>query len=275
MTKTVPHSPHVLVFDSGVGALSIIAEISRQLPQCSLTYVSDNAFFPYGTRNEEELVDRVHRVLDACVSDCNPDIIVVACNTASTVALPKVRSHFKQAIVGVVPAIKPAAQSSRNKVIGLLATPATVKRPYTEQLIREFAGDCRIIPIGSSELVHWAEKKLRGKSVDQGEIANIIAPLFAPTESGLADTIVLACTHFPLLKQELEACARHSVAWIDSGDAIARRVAYLVDQLAFEPIQDARPNYRSIFTLRNTDIEALSPAVRQWVSGPIDFLTIR
>lgn len=275
MAKSTPYSPHVLVFDSGVGALSIIREISQQLPQCSLTYASDNAFFPYGTRTEDELVDRVHRVLDACIAACTPDIIVVACNTASTVALPRVRRHFTQDIVGVVPAIKPAALNSRSNVIGLLATPATVERSYTHQLIREFAVNCRIIPIGTGELVHWAEKKLRGEAVNKADIGDIIAPLFEPTEAGLADTIVLACTHFPLLKQELMDCSPRTVDWIDSGDAIARRVAFLIDQLPSESLREGGSGYRSIFTARNADIESLRPFLQQMLPGPVEYVTVK
>jgi len=223
MTDT-PNLPHakILVFDSGVGGLSILAQIRRRLPHCNYVYACDNQAFPYGTKAEEELVQRVDEVLKALISRIAPDIVVIACNTASTVALPKIRAHFLKPVVGVVPAIKPAAQLSATKVIGLLATPGTIARPYTQWLIDEFAADCTIVPVGSSELVAIAEEKLRGTAPDPQRLRAILAPIFANPDT---DTLVLACTHFPLLREELEAAAPRPVQWVDSGEAIARRVA--------------------------------------------------
>lgn len=223
MTDAADHRHHrVLVFDSGVGGLSVLGEIRRRLPCCSYAYACDNAGFPYGDKSETDLVARVDRVLKALIATIDPDIVVVACNTASTVALPQIRSHFRKPVVGVVPAIKPAAQLSRTGVIGLLATPGTVNRPYTHRLIADFAPHCLVIPVGSSELVHMAEAKLRNIGPDRGALRAIIAPLFADERT---DTVVLACTHFPLLRDELEEAAPRPVAWVDSGEAIARRVA--------------------------------------------------
>lgn len=278
-------NPQILVFDSGVGGLSIISEIRRLLPHYSLTYASDNAFFPYGVKGEEELVERVHRVLDACVAACEPDLIVVACNTASTVALPRVREYFKLEIVGVVPAIKPAAKLSNSKIIGLLATPATVKRAYTQQLIKDFANDCRIIPVGSSELVQIAEKKLRRETIDLGEIREILQPFFAdqdkdPAErldtTALLDTIVLACTHFPLLKEELQQCVPYPVQWVDSGDAIARRVSHLIQERKLQPNPNTstQPHFLSLFTKRSDDVEALLPTLKEYLPGDVRFLNL-
>lgn len=217
--------PRVLVFDSGVGGLSILAEIHARLPQCELVYACDNAAFPYGTKNEEELVERVDIVLKALIRQVAPDIVVVACNTASTVALPRIRAHFHNPVVGVVPAIKPAAKITSTRVIGLLATPGTVARPYTQRLIEDFASHCLVHRLGSRRLVEIAESKLRNRPADIGEIRDIISPLFADADM---DTVVLACTHFPLLRAELEAAAPRAVQWIDSGEAIARRVENLL-----------------------------------------------
>jgi len=219
--------PKVLIFDSGVGGLSILQEVRRQLPWCQYVYACDNRAFPYGTKAESELVERVDTVLKALIAETAPDIVVIACNTASTVALPKIRAHFLNPVVGVVPAIKPAALQSRSKVIGLLATPATVKRPYTQWLIDEFAGDCRVVRVGSAELVELAEQKLRGTEVPHDQLRQIIQPFFDDPQ---LDTLVLACTHFPLLRAELTAVAPRPVAWIDSGEAIARRVASFTGQ---------------------------------------------
>jgi len=217
------HKHHrILVFDSGVGGLSVLSEIRRRLPCCEFIYACDNGAFPYGVKEENELVLRVDAVLKALIAQISPDIVVIACNTASTVALPHIRAHFSKPVIGVVPAIKPAALASSSRVIGLLATPATIARPYTRNLIEEFAADCSVIPVGSSDLVSMAEAKLRGVTPSIPDLARIIAPIFTDERT---DTVVLACTHFPLLKSELALAAPRQVQWIDSGEAIARRVA--------------------------------------------------
>jgi glutamate racemase len=223
----MPATARILVFDSGVGGLSILQEIRRQYPHCCFFYASDNAAFPYGTKTEEELIERVDVVLHQLQQTTQADIIVVACNTASTVALPRIRERFSQPVIGVVPAIKPAAAISQSKVIGLLATPGTVKREYTQQLIAQFAADCEIISIGSSELVHLAEQKLRGETITQQQLEPIVQRLIHNPE---IDTVVLACTHFPLLKEELKIALPNIKHWVDSGEAIARRVGHWLSQ---------------------------------------------
>lgn len=232
------HAPRVLVFDSGVGGLSVLREIQQRLPACEFIYASDNEAFPYGTKPEVELIARVDCVLQQLLHKYPVDIIVVACNTASTLTLPHIRSHFTQPIVGVVPAIKPAAARSRSKIIGLLATPATIARTYTNELIRDHASDCSVISVGSSELVFMAEQKLRGHAVDLSELAKILAPFTTSAQdqpadepqSSKIDTLVLACTHFPLLGEEIKQLLPIGVDLIDSGEAIARRVEFLLGE---------------------------------------------
>jgi|SRR5690625_1978782 len=254
-----PSSPKVLVFDSGVGGLSVLDEIRRLTPWCRLVYASDNAAFPYGTKEEMRLVDRVDRVLRRLIEREQPDILVVACNTASTLALPHIRSHFERPVVGVVPAIKPAAKLSKTGVIGLLATPGTIARPYTQQLIDDFAPHCEIIRIGSSRLVELAEQHLRGREVAAEELQGIIAPLFHATPRGNADVVVLACTHFPLIRALLAGVAPRSVAWIDSGAAIARRVASLLPADCDQ--QQRFFSWRCLFTAPDASLEALHPTL--------------
>lgn len=257
--RTTP-GPNILVFDSGVGGLSILAAIREQVPGCNLTYASDNAAFPYGIKGESELVERVERVLRQILQAHPIDIIVVACNSASTLALPHIRSHFQQPIVGVVPAIKPAAQYSRSKVIGLLATPGTIARPYTQDLIDQFADNCEVIRLGSSELVLMAEQKLRGVPVDTQKLNTVMADMDQHPSRASMDTLVLACTHFPLLRPEL---ARHfggKVTLIDSGEAIARRVKHWVDHLALGSYGPGR--HQALFTRDTQEVQTLEHTLK-------------
>lgn len=283
-------TPRILIFDSGVGGLSITESIRAQHPYCSITYASDNAAFPYGTKEEAELIERVDVVLHRLQSLSKADMIVVACNTASTVALPKIRERFNLPIIGVVPAIKPAARVSDSKVVGLLATPGTVSRDYTKELISQFANNCQVVPLGSSELVELAEEKLRSNT-DVASLSFIkrLKTIIQPfADSPTMDTIVLACTHFPLLRSELQQVLPNIKHWIDSGDAIARRVAYWLDELGLEPQkstsqENKAPNksiaqHYSIFTTgsqaqKNT-ITQLEPTLLSRGLGDIRFVEI-
>jgi glutamate racemase len=217
--------PTILAADSGLGGLTIVAEIRKALPQARLAYLCDNAFFPYGTRPDAELLAHFLTVMNRAVARVQPDLIVTACNTISTICLPQLRAATSIPVVGVVPAVKPAAQHSKRKIIGLLATPATVNRPYTDDLIRRYAGDCTVLRIGSAELVEMAEARLLGQAVDREQLRRILAPFFDRPADAQPDVVVLACTHFPLLRAELEAAGPAEVAWIDSGTAVARRIA--------------------------------------------------
>lgn len=220
---------NILIFDSGVGGLSIAAAIYEHLPSHRIVFASDNAAYPYGTKKEHELVPRVLEVVRKLIESKPIDIVVIACNTASTVALPELRKQLSIDVVGVVPAIKPAAKNTLNKHIGVLATPATVDRPYTSDLVNSFASGCQIDMLGSSELVDLAEQKLHDGQVSLTQIEAIVEP-WLELECKI-DTIVLACTHFPLLQPELATVftdhGRH-INWVDSSEGIARRVGFLL-----------------------------------------------
>ena len=248
----------LLIFDSGVGGLSIFNAVRARLPWLAIDYVSDNAAFPYGTKTEAELVQRVALVLHALEQKLAPELIVVACNTASTVALPKIRDTLRTEVVGVVPAIKPAAERSRSKVIGLLATPGTVERAYTRQLINAFAAQCEVISVGSSELVELAEAKLYGNIPSTPQIASILAPFGEHPLAARLDTIILGCTHFPLLLEELQAAFFKPVQWIDSGAAIAARVDSLLQRQPNETSDTSNGAYNAYFTAT----DSLTPALR-------------
>lgn len=222
---------HALIFDSGVGGLSVVEEIRRRCPDVRLSYVADDAFRPYGEKSERALRARLPRLLSELTMMLDPDIVVIACNTASTTALADIRAAIDIPVIGVVPAIKPAASGSRTKTIGVLGTPGTVKRQYVDDLIEDFASDCRVILQGSVNLVDQAEAKLSGLPVNMDVIKSEISPMFASTHGMHIDAVVLACTHFPLLRDELKSCVTQSVQWIDSGAAIAKRVESVLAEL--------------------------------------------
>jgi len=241
----------VLVFDSGVGGLSISEAILASDLNHQIIFASDNEAFPYGNKPIPELISRVCEVLQNLLSHNEIDVLVIACNTASTVALPVLRERFPIEIVGVVPAIKPAALLSKNKQIGLLATPATVKRRYTKELIETFAADCHVDMIGSSELVKLAEQKLHIGYCDQSIIERVIQPWLGSDCE--IDTVVLACTHFPFLKEEFNKIFHSyckSVQWVDSSKGIANRVDYLSKQFSEKSKCDPakQSTHKAIFT---------------------------
>ena len=215
---------HVLVMDSGVGGLSVSAEIRTRLPDMAQSYLADDAFRPYGDKTEAQIRARLPGLLVPVVEMLRPDAVVIACNTASTTALPSVRAVLDVPVVGVVPAIKPAAALSRTKTIAVLGTPGTVRRSYVDALIDQFADGCHVRLKGSVALVAEAEAKLAGRAVDMDVVRAELAPLFRGEAGMDVDAVVLACTHFPLIVDELRAATRQSVAWVDSGEAIARRV---------------------------------------------------
>ncbi|MDQ2078022.1 glutamate racemase [Marinimicrobium sp. ABcell2] len=270
---TIKRNPRILVFDSGVGGLSIVREIQRQRPGCDLIYASDNAAFPYGTKGESELVSRVDQVLHRLLAHSPADILVIACNTASTLTLPHVRRHFSQPVVGVVPAIKPAAALSRSKVIGLMATPATVERPYTLQLIRDYAANCTVIPLGNAELVQLAEAKLRGITPDMKRLKAITAPFTEHRDGAKMDTVVLACTHFPLLRDELSQCLGSHIALVDSGEAIARRVDYWLDTMQLNGSHQPE-RHLALFTRDSKEIAELRPALADLAIDALDVVPV-
>jgi glutamate racemase len=218
----------LLVFDSGVGGLSVLRAIRDALPDAPIVYAADSAGFPYGTKSAAEIAARVPALLGRLAERYDPALIVIACNTASTIALDAVRAALDVPIVGTVPAIKPAAALSKTRAIGVLGTDATIVQPYVDRLATEFASDCTVVRHGSGELVALAEAKLRGEAVDLAALARILGTLLAEPGGERVDTIVLACTHFPLLADELAAAAPRALTFVDGNAGIARRTAFLV-----------------------------------------------
>lgn len=213
----------ILVFDSGLGGLSVLAEIRRQVPGAALSYACDSAGFPYGGWDPDALIRRIRQVMTVLIAQENPDAVVIACNTASTAALAEIRlDHPGVPVIGTVPAIKPAAAESSSKVIGVLATPRTAGSAYLEALCQTFAAGCRVTRVGAPHLAELAERYLGTGSVDRQAVAAEIAPLFTDPD---LDTVVLGCTHYPLLGAVLTEVAPRPVRWLDSGGAIARQTA--------------------------------------------------
>ena len=220
-----PEAP-LLFFDSGVGGLSVLAPTRELLPTAPIVYAADSAGFPYGKRSEAEIATRVPALLGRLVERFRPRLAVIACNTASTIALDHARSALDLPIVGTVPAIKPAAEASKTRVIGVLGTEATVRQPYVDDLAERFASDCTIVRHGSPELVELAEAKLAGTEIGLDAVTAAAQPMFAAPGGDRIDTVVLACTHFPLLEDELRSAFPH-VAYVHGGPGIARRIAFL------------------------------------------------
>lgn len=225
-----PRPARIAIMDSGLGGLTVFAEVQRALPAAELLYFADDAAFPYGALSDAQLIARVTKVVDDIIAQQAPDIIVLACNTASTLCLPTLRERFATPFVGTVPAIKPAAQQSRSRCISVLATPGTIARDYTQELIATHAADCRVTKVAAPHLAAYAEAELRGEPVADTTIAEAIAPAFVQNGDRRTDTVVLACTHYPLLLPRLIALAPWPVTWMDAASAIARRTATLLGE---------------------------------------------
>jgi glutamate racemase len=238
-----PEAP-ILFFDSGVGGLSVLAPTRELLPSAPIVYAADSAGFPYGTKSEEEIAFRVPALIGHLVERFRPRLAVIACNTASTIALDHARSALDLPIVGTVPAIKPAAEMTKTGVIGVLGTEATIRQGYVDDLAQRFAGHCTVLRHGSPQLVALAEAKLAGDVVPMEEVREAALPLFEQEADKRIDTIVLACTHFPLLLDELEH-AFPGRSWVDGGPGIARRVQYLTRE---QPWPADYPGGIAVFT---------------------------
>jgi glutamate racemase len=234
----------ILVFDSGLGGLTVFREIVKVRPGADFIYVADDAAFPYGAMDEDKLVGHVVALMSELIATHQPDLIVIACNTASTIALPALRKNFTVPFVGTVPAIKPACAGSISKRVSVLGTEATVAREYTRALIRDYAGDCQVTLVGSKNLAAYAEAELAGAPAADAVIDAEIAPCFCDG-TARTDTIVLACTHYPLIIERLRRLAPWPVDFIDPAPAIARRV---VDLLGPAPADQPTGTTRTVFT---------------------------
>lgn len=257
----------LLVFDSGVGGLSVVAEIRREQPTAEIVYVADDVGFPYGEWEEAALTDRVVGLIADLIPRHRPDAVVIACNTASTLVLPPLRARFDIPFVGTVPAIKPAAERTRSGIVAVLGTYGTIRRDYTRGLIDQFARDCHVRLVGSGNLAPYAERSMRGEPVDDAAVLAEIAPAFVEEGGRRTDIVVLACTHYPFLLPHFERLAPWPVAWIDPAPAIARRVAAVVRA---DGVRDAAGSSRAMLTSGKAWPKALTPLLARLSLNPAD-----
>jgi glutamate racemase len=254
----------VLVFDSGLGGLTVFREVKKARPDAGYLYVADDAYFPYSKQSEDELIARVSTLMGDLIETHRPDLVVIACNTASTLVLPHLRARFSIPFVGTVPAIKPACAHSQSKRVTVLGTQATVAREYTRSLIRDFANGSDVALVGSARLAAFAEAELNGAAVADELIVQEIERCFIEQDGRRTDTIVLACTHYPLLLDRLERLSPWPVTFIDPAPAIARRAA---DLLAAKAAAQATAPPRIVFTSARPPSPALAQALAQFGIG--------
>jgi glutamate racemase len=255
----------ILIFDSGLGGLTVFREVAKARPDAHYVYVADDAFFPYGNHGEDELVARVGALMGELIAAHRPDLVVIACNTASTLVLPHLRTRFSVPFVGTVPAIKPACAASHTKRVAVLGTEATVSREYTRALIRDFANGSDVVLVGSARLARFAEDELRGAPIADELIAREITPCFADADGRRTDTVVLACTHYPLLLDRFERLAPWPVTFVDPAPAIARRVVGLIGSAASA---EAPSPARIVFTSGRPPSAALGTALARFGIAP-------
>ncbi len=221
----------ILMFDSGIGGLTVLREARVLMPDRRFVYLADDAGFPYGAWEEPALRERILSLFADLLTRFDPEISVIACNTASTLVVDALRQRFPgHPFVGTVPAIKPAAERTRSGLVSVLGTPGTVKRQYTRDLIRQWASKCHVRLVGSGNLAQLAETYMRDGFVDEEAVRAEIAPCFLEQDGQRTDIVVLACTHYPFLVNRMRKTAPWPVDWIDPAEAIARRALSLLGE---------------------------------------------
>lgn len=246
---------NLLVFDSGIGGLGVVREIRRLQPEAGITYLADNAFFPYGEKPDIELLVHILRLIGAAIDRFAPDAVVVACNTASTIALSGLRAAYALPFIGCVPPVKPAAAASRSRNIGVLATVATVRRAYLADLVQKYAADCTVQTLGTPALAELAEQKFAGKTVDP---TASVAPLFTRPGGEKIDAVALGCTHYTFLLPEFQA-AYPEIAWFDPALPVARQTLAVTEKL---PLTQRRPDAAWF-----TGAQPISATMRESLAG--------
>lgn len=259
-------TPTILLYDSGMGGLTIYDAIRRSVPNARYLYCFDNAYFPYSEKSESTLIERAVAIVQKIAENYPLDLVVVACNTASTVVLPALRERFAFPIVGTVPAIKPAAQISQTKTIGLLATKGTVSRPYVDELIEKYAQDCVVEKLGTTDLVEIVEEKQKIGYVDMVRLRKVVKPWL---EHPTLDTVILGCTHFPLVKYELQQLLPQVTYFVDPNNGIAQRVENL---LTGTPHISKEEKHEAFCTQKSDDFVENERIMQKWGFETLRFL---
>lgn len=225
------NSRPILMFDSGIGGLTVLREARVLMPDRRFVYVADDAAFPYGDWEEEALRKRLIDLFGGLIATHAPEIAVIPCNTASTLALADLREAYPETpFVGTVPAIKPAAERTRSGLVSVLGTQGTVKRQYTRDLIAKWATKCHVRLVGSTRLAALAEAYMREGFVDEEAVRAETAPCFVELDRKRTDIVVLACTHYPFLVNRMRKTAPWPVDWLDPAEAIARRALSVIGE---------------------------------------------
>lgn len=254
-TKTSPHTERpVLVFDSGIGGLTVLREARVLMPDRRFVYIADDAGFPYGGWEEDALRSRIVDLFGGFIETYDPEIAVIACNTASTLVLDDLRNAYPSVpFVGTVPAIKPAAERTSSGLVSVLATPGTVKRAYTRDLIQSFAKQCHVRLVGADQLAALAEAHIRGERIDEARVVEQMAPCFIEQDGKRTDIVVLACTHYPFLVNVFRRLAPWPVDWLDPAEAIARRTVSLLSPKNWASDQLPHHDDLAVVTSQNPD----------------------
>jgi glutamate racemase len=250
------------VFDSGIGGLSVLRDIRALLPNEDVRYYADSAYCPYGLRSREEIQER-SRLICGELFDQGAKGIVVACNTASAMAIEDMRASFPgRIIVGLEPAVKPAVGMTRSGKVGVLATPRTVAGERLLWLIETFAGGVEVRTVAGVGLVELVE----AGTLEGDAVRETLQPLLDPMIAAGVDVIVLGCTHYPFLRAEIEAYMGPSVPVIDSGVAIARRTQHVLGQAGLLADQD-RPGDVELMT--SGPVDEVAPIAAQLLGEPV------
>ena len=212
----------IAVIDSGAGGLPYLSACRRHLAASRFIYFADTKHYPYGEKSADQIIDHVTIVVERLIKEYSPTAFVVACNTASVVALESLRQRFSTPFVGVVPAVKKAAEVSTNRRIGLLATNRTVLDRYTDELILQFAEECHVERVSDEEIVNFVEHQILESDVESRMRA--IESAVSRFVSTSIDTLVLGCTHFVFVANEFRS-RMPDLRVVDSREGVARQLA--------------------------------------------------
>ncbi|MCI1242475.1 MAG: aspartate/glutamate racemase family protein [Acetobacter fabarum] len=247
----------VLAFDSGIGGLGIVRAIRAHAPSVKVDYLADTAVFPYGEQDDAVLTQRIISLLSHAVERLRPQAVVIACNTASTLALDALRTTCPSLpFIGCVPPIRWAARQTETGVIGLLATRATIRRPYLSRLHTLYAPECTLIAHAAPHLASYAEQVFRGRSVPDDLVYKDIEGLLSHPDSARLDAVGLGCTHYTFMLDQLRRIAPPGMVWLDPADAVARQTCTVLQALPPMPGLGTQPE-QAWFTAMPTDADAL------------------